>query len=95
MHNDGRKGIRDRREQLLTLVNGWDPAGRLQAGAPRDTYESLVDELLDVLVREPQKEEIAAFLQRKIEENFRVKAGGADAFANKVLVWSQLPASLG
>lgn len=95
MHSDERKGIRDRREQLLTLLNGWDPAGRLRAGGPRDAYEQLVDDLLDLLSRAPGKEEIASFLERRIDEHFRVKPDGAEAFANKVLVWSQLPASLG
>jgi hypothetical protein len=95
MHSEERKNIRDRRDQLLTLLNGWDPAGWLHAGAPRDTYEKLADELLDVLMREPHKEEIAAFLERKIDESFRVKPDGAEAFANKLVVWSQLPASLG
>ena len=76
-------------------MNGWDPARRLQGGAPRDTYENLVDELLGVLTREPDKDEISEFLERKIDETFRVKPEGTDAFANKLLVWSQLSASLG
>jgi hypothetical protein len=82
-----RKADRDQREQLLTLVNGWDPAGRLAGGAPRDSYHSLVERLLVFLASNPAREDVATFLETDISENFGAKPEGVPAFANKVVTW--------
>ena len=85
-----RKTDRDQREQLLTLVNGWDPAGRLASGAPRDSYHSLVERLLEFLGGDPSRDGVAAFLEREVSEHFAAKPHDVAAFANKVVTWHQM-----
>jgi len=85
-----RKVLRSWEGQLLTLLNGWDPAGLLQAGAPRDEYDCIVDSLLDLLSRNPGKEEVAAFLDREISERFGTAPPDAPQFAARAVAWFQL-----
>jgi hypothetical protein len=75
---------------LLTLINGWDPVGRLEAGAPRDEYDRVVDQLLKFLSQEPSRTEVAAFLDREISAHFGAKPRDVDAFANRALVWYEM-----
>ena len=82
-----RRAVRARREQLLTLVNGWDPAGLLRAGAPRDTYDFIVDELLALLSTSPTKEQVTRFLEQGISDRLGAKPEGSAQFANRALVW--------
>jgi len=88
--NKQRRAVRDQREQLLTLVNGWDPAGRLAAGALRTVYDSVVDKLLALLSRNATRDEVAAFLEREIAEGFGAKPPDAHAFAKKAVAWFQM-----
>ena len=90
MESQQRKSTRDQREQLLTLVNGWDPVGRLAEGAPRDSYHSLVERLLTFLGNRPGRDEVTAFLESDISENLGAKPQGATTFANKVVTWYQM-----
>ena len=92
MEPQQRKSDRDQREQLLTLVNGWDPARRLASGAPRDSYHSLVERLLVFLASNASREDVAAFLETDISENFGTKPEGVASFANKVVTWYELSA---
>jgi hypothetical protein len=85
-----RKAPRTRRGQLLTLLNGWDPAGLLQAGASRDEYDSIVDSLLSLLSRNAGKAEVAAFLQREVSEKFGKAPPDASQFAAKAVAWFQI-----
>lgn len=85
-----RKAARSRRDELLTLVNGWDPAGRLEAGAPRDVYDFLIDDLLEVLSRHATHEEVTDFLDRRIRERFGSPPDDAPRFVKKAVTWSQL-----
>ena len=85
-----RKAPRDAHEQVLTLLNGWDPAGRLASGAARSVYQPLVDPLLDLLGRKASGEEITAFIERELHERYRHDAKNADQFAKKLLTWSEL-----
>jgi hypothetical protein len=85
-----RKESRTRRGQLLTLLNVWDPAGLLQAGAPRNEYDSIVDELLGLLSRRAGKEEIAAFLEREVIERFGTPPPDPSQFAAKAATWFEL-----
>lgn len=93
MENHERKGVRAGRDQLLTLINGWDPVGRLQAGGPRDAYESVADKLLTLLEQKASKEEIAKFLDDEILARFGAAAHGSAQFATKALTWFELSAS--
>lgn len=90
METSQRKGVRARRDQLLTLLNGWDPAGLLQVGAPRDEYDWIADKLLDLLSRSAGKEEIAGFLEREVREHFGTAVPDASQFAAKALAWFQM-----
>lgn len=90
MENTQRKTRRGRRDELLTLLNGWDPADLLEAGAPRDQYESVVDELLAELARAAGKEDIAAFLERAIRESFGVTPKDSLQFATRAVTWYEL-----
>jgi hypothetical protein len=83
-----RRQVRTEREQLLTLINQWDPAGLIQSGAPRDAYERLVDPLYDLLAQQTAEADIAALLDRELREHFGVTPQGTPRFAAKVLAWS-------
>jgi hypothetical protein len=85
-----RKAVRSQRDQLLTLVNGWDPAGRLEAGAPRDAYVGVVDRLLPLLSHQATKDDVTEFLDREISEHFGTKPQGSGEFANKLVAWFSL-----
>ena len=85
-----RRSMRTRRDQLLTLLNGWDPAGLLKAGAPRDEYDWIVDKLSDLLERNAGKEEVAAFLAREVSEHFGTVAPDASQFAAKAVAWFRM-----
>ena len=90
METKQRKAERAQRDQLLTLVNGWDPIGLLEGGAPRDKYDSVIDELLSMLAKQSSREDIAAFLNRALAARFGTKPKDVDAFANRAVTWYQL-----
>ncbi|HMC23036.1 MAG TPA: hypothetical protein VKL19_14385 [Thermoanaerobaculia bacterium] len=90
METKERKELRDRRGQLLTLLNGWDPAGLLDAGAPRDEYDCIVDNLLDLLSRTTSETEVTAFLKQEVSEHFGVAAPDAYRFAAKAVAWFRM-----
>ena len=90
MDRKQRKIVRGWREQLLTLVNGWDPAGLLAQGAPRDEYDCMVDKLLSLLSRKATTEEVTAFLENEISTHFGLPINGAEQFAKKALNWFRL-----
>jgi hypothetical protein len=82
--------IRDQRGQLLTLLNGWDPAGLLHAGAARDEYGPIVDQLLDLLSQTPSEAEVTRFLQQQVTEHFGTAPADASRFAAKAVTWYRL-----
>lgn len=90
MSADQRQRKRAPRDELRTLLNEWDPAGRLAAGAPRDTYDVLLDELIGLLGRNRSAAEVTTFLQKSISERFATKARDADRFAAKAIAWHSL-----
>ncbi len=90
MKDKQRKTARPQRGQLLTLLNGWDPAGLLAAGAARDKYDWLVDKLLAFLSQNPNKEDVAAFLEREMSEHFGTRVSDASHFAAKAVAWFQM-----
>ena len=90
MDSKARKGVRSQREQLLTLVNGWDPAGLLQAGGRRDSYFGLIDDLLALLSGGATKEEISTWLDREINQHFGVSPSDTESFARRAFAWFEL-----
>ena len=91
METKQRRAVRARREQLLTLVNGWDPLGLLRAGAPRDKYDFIVDDLLTLLSTNPTREQVTQFLEGEITDRLGAKPEGTAQFANRALVWFATP----
>jgi len=85
-----REGSRNERGQLLTLLNGWDPAGLLSSGGARDAYTNIVDDLLSLLARTNNKSEVAAFLEEQIREQFDATPRDAGQFAAKAITWYKL-----
>jgi len=85
-----RKAARGWHEQLLTLMNGWDPAGLLAVGAPRDEYDSVIDKLLGLLSRQATAEEVTRFLEDEISRHFGVTPKGAAQFATKSISWFRI-----
>ncbi len=85
-----RKQLRTDREQLLTLVNQWDPVGRLEAGAPRDVYGVVVDRLFSLLADDRSEAEILTFLEREVRQQFGTDAREPARFATKVYMWSRM-----
>ena len=85
-----RKAARGQREQLLTLLNGWDPAGVLAGGAPRNAYETLADKLLALLSRRASADEVAKFLEREVSTQFGTDAIDAPRFATKAVSWFEM-----
>ena len=90
MQGTKRKQQRTERDQLLTLVNQWDPAGLIGAGAPRDEYAALVDQLFELLAGETAEAQVAAFLDSEVREQFGMAPPQAGQFAAKILAWSRL-----
>ena len=90
MDTKQRKGVRSQRDQLLTLVNGWDPAGLLEAGGRRDAYFGLIDDLLALLAGGATKDEIKEWLERQVNTYFGVTPAESDAFARRVFAWFEL-----
>ena len=90
MDRPERKGVRAQRDQLLTLINGWDPVGLIAGGAPRTAYEVLVDELLAMLSGYASKEDIAEFLDGKIREQFGRTPEGTALFVTKAVTWFEI-----
>jgi hypothetical protein len=90
MDKQERKTVRGQRDELLTLVNGWDPAGLIGAGAPRDEYDTLVDRLLGILARNASKEEVTQFLGSELREHFDAAPSDAAQFATKAVTWYAL-----
>ena len=87
MEKSFRKTTRTRREQLLTLVNVWDPAGLIAGGAPRDAYDGIIDKLLSFVSERPPRDELARFLDENIREHFGKAPVDAAQFANKAITW--------
>jgi hypothetical protein len=85
-----RRRTRGKRDQLLTLLNGWDPAGLVHSGGPRDVYDILIDDLLGLLERDASKEEIAAFLEARTSDQFGVRPEGSTQFATKTISWFRI-----
>ena len=85
-----RRAVRTKREQLLTLVNGWDPLGLLAAGAPRDKYDCVIDKLLSLLSQRAGKEDIARSLDDDIREHFGRTPEGSAQFVNRAVTWFEI-----
>jgi hypothetical protein len=76
-------------------VNGWDPTGLLEAGGSRDEYDSIVDKLLGLLSTNASRDDVIAFLEREVREQFGTPARDVSHFAAKAIAWFRMaPANL-
>ena len=72
---------------LVTLLNEWDPAGLIAAGAPADEYECLAGPLLSRLARDASPGEIGTWLQMQLTEHFGCGSPSVERFARRVTRW--------
>ena len=84
-----KRDVRDHRGQLLTLLNGWDPAGLLEDGGPRNEYDAIVDPLLALLSSGASRGEVAKFLEKEVRERFDTAADGSQ-FATRAITWFEI-----
>jgi hypothetical protein len=85
-----RKAARSEGEQLLTLLNGWDPAGLLEGGARRDEYVPLIEDLLALLSRTTSTDEIEQWLNQRVKDHFKTTPKATGAFAKKLVTWYEI-----
>ena len=90
METKQRRAVREQRDQLLTLVNNWDPIGLLGSGAPRNEYDRVIDKLLGMLSRSATRDEIARTLDADFAEHYGAKPKDVEAFVNRAVTWFQL-----
>jgi len=86
MDREGRRQIRDQMRELLSLVNDWDPAALVTAGAPADEYECLVGPLLSRLSQHPSCLELSEWLRGLVTEHFGL-CKDPEPFARRVTDW--------
>ena len=84
------QGIADERWRALMAFECGRARSMLWAGAPRDPYDCIVDRLLSLLSRNASKEEVTAFLEREVAEQFGTAAPNASQFAAKAVTWFQM-----
>jgi hypothetical protein len=77
--------------RLRRLVNEWDPAGILSAGAPDDEYDCVTDPLLSLLSRSVSRSEIEHWLGQKVTDHFGLEISNDEisAFVEKLIPWYQ------
>ena len=90
MDSKRRDTIRNPREQLLTLVNNWDPAGKLAAGAPRNEYDAITEKIYGLLSGGASREEVARLLESEIREDFGASPKDVEQFVNRAFAWFDL-----
>ena len=93
MEKQDRRAARAQREELLTLVNGWDPTGALAAGAPRNQYDRIIEPLFTFLASGASEDEIRDFLDREIRDQFCSTPRDTAQFAKKAATWFRLSRS--
>jgi hypothetical protein len=81
-----RAELRSQMRELGSLLNEWDPASLISAGAPADEYDCLVGPLLSRLSRRPSPVELGEWLRGLVTEHFGSCPGTAD-FARRATAW--------
>ena len=79
--------IRTLTRGLQDLIDAWDPAGLLGAGAPPDEYHCLVTPILSHLERGDDSAKLTAWLHSHIADHFGVPSTDARDFAEKAVAW--------
>lgn len=58
--------------QVESLVNEWDPVGLIEGGAPKDEYDCISVQLIELLVQGKSSDEIYEFVMRELEDHFEL-----------------------
>jgi hypothetical protein len=82
-----RKAVRVKQQELLGLLNEWDPIG-VMPGAPSDEYDCLLG-LLRRLQRGEEPGKLSRYLRRKLRHHFGLDPDQShpEQFAERVFAW--------
>ena len=83
-----RARVKTQMTELASLVNEWDPAHLVSAGAPADEYECLVGPLLSQLSHGPSIGELREWLRGHVTKHFG-SCKDAEQFAGLVIAWDR------
>jgi len=87
MDKRARAQVRTRMRELTSLVNEWDPAALVSAGAPADEYECLVGPLLSRLSQGLSPGALAEWLRAHVTGHFGSCDVDTEQFAHRVIDW--------
>ena len=73
--------------ELTSLVNEWDPAALVSAGAPADEYECLIGPLFSRLSQGLPPGALAEWLRAHVTEHFGSCVVDTEQFAHRVIDW--------
>jgi hypothetical protein len=79
---------RERWKQLCDLAFERDPCGLVSSECQRDEYDCLADSVMRMLENMATRNEIAAYLRRRLPEHFGVtNLSRVDRFSEAVKTW--------
>jgi hypothetical protein len=78
---------RRRWREMTEMVNGWDPIGLIEMGAPLDEYDCVVGDVMRALERKDSPEQLATFLAAHIAEHFGLAPSDPRPFAEQAVAW--------
>jgi hypothetical protein len=86
MDKHRRAQVRNQMSELASLLNQWDPAELISAGAPADEYECLVGPLLARLSEGRSPAELGEWLSAHVTDHFDL-CKDTEPFARRVTDW--------
>ena len=89
MEKRRRAQVRTQMRELRSLVNEWDPAALVSAGAPADEYECLVGPLPSRLSEGLSPFELGEWLRVHVTDHFG-SCENTEQFARRVTDWYRL-----
>ena len=82
------KEVRDHLRSLGELVNEWDPAGLLAAGAPKSEYECLIPSLYARLAEpEQDMQQLLEWLRLEVQGHFGIAPTRTGEFVREAHRW--------
>lgn len=76
---------------MTDLVNAWDPVGLIEAGAPRDEYDDVVNFLLRSLEAGTESDALARGLAGYIYARYGCEPSHARPLAARAVEWYRTP----
>lgn len=72
--------------QVELIVNQWDPIGLIDGGAPKDEYDCISVQLIDLLIQGKNSKEICEFIIHELDDHFGMGINSiADEFKDKFI----------